>query len=73
MWHSGYYLSFAKIVGRSMWAIWAGGQEARFSLALTMGCSIDYGVILPSCAVGLDSVSSFVYREPKGETVHVFV
>ena len=52
-------LSFANIVGRSMWVNWAGGREARFSVALTMGCSIDYGVILPSCAVVLDSVSSF--------------
>ena len=35
-------LSSARIVGRSMWAIGAGFQEARLSLALTMGCSIWY-------------------------------
>ena len=56
-----------------MWAIGAGGQEARHSLALTLGCSIDYGVILPSCAVILDSVSLFGYRGPIGVAVFVFV
>ena len=35
-------LSSARIVGRSMWAIGAGSQEARLSLARTMGCNIDY-------------------------------
>ena len=30
-------LSSARIVGRSMWAIGAGFQEARLSLAFTMG------------------------------------
>ena len=30
----------ARIVGRSMWAIAAGGQEARLLLGLTMWCRI---------------------------------
>ena len=34
-------LSSAKIVGRSMWAIGVGDQEARLSLALAMGCRIN--------------------------------
>ena len=33
-------LSSARIVGRSMWAIGAGGQDARLSLGLTMGCRL---------------------------------
>ena len=64
-------LSPARIVGRSMWAIGAGFQEARLSLAFTMGCRL--GVILPSSDVFLDSGSLFGYREPNGVTVFVFV
>ena len=63
-------LSSARIVGRSMWAIGAGGQEARLLLALTVTCRT--WCIFPS-SDDLDSISLFGYREPKGVPVFVFV
>ena len=64
-------LSSARIVGRSMRAIGAGGQEARLSLGLTMRCRIWYFFTVLCCC--LDSESLFGYREPKDVTVFVFV
>ena len=37
-------LSPVRIVGCSMWAIRAGFQKLRLSLALTMGCSIKFSI-----------------------------
>ena len=64
-------LSSARIVGCSMWAIGAGGQEARLPFAYP--CGVGYGSILPSSDVVLDAVSLFGYREPNGVTKFVFV
>ena len=45
-------LSSARIVGRSMWAIGAGGQKVRLSFALTMGCRIWYLFTICCCWFG---------------------
>ena len=45
-------LSSARIVGRSIWAIWAGGQEAKLSLALTMECRMRYYFTACCCYFG---------------------
>ena len=45
-------LSSARIVGRSMWAIGAGGQKARLSLASTIGGRISYRFTVCCCCLG---------------------
>ena len=59
-------LSSARIVGRLMSAIVADFQEARLSLALTMGCRKWFFFSL--CPVVSESVSSFGYRDPNNVT-----
>ena len=45
-------MSSTRIVGRSMWAIGAGGQEARLLLALTMACKVWYYITVCCCCFG---------------------